>query len=74
MPSCELPRRHLSWLGKDALIQKVNKLDETTSRILEDQAIFNNDLKTIRLHQQDYEARLENMLVQQHRVFDNMIK
>ena len=37
-------------VGKDALIQKLHKLDETTSRIREDQAIFDNDLKTIRLH------------------------
>ena len=37
-------------VGKDALIQKIDKLDNTTSRILEDQAIFDNDLKTIRSH------------------------
>ena len=35
------------WVGKDVLIQKIDKLDDTTSRILEDQAIFDNDLKTI---------------------------
>ena len=40
-------------LGKDALIQNVDKLDDTTSRILEDQAIFDNYLKTIRLHPED---------------------
>ena len=51
-------------LGKDALIQKIDKLDDTTSRILEDQAIFDNDLKTIRSHREDYEAKLESMLVQ----------
>ena len=34
-------------VGKDALNQKINKLDDTTSRILGDQAIFDNDLKTI---------------------------
>ena len=34
-------------MGKDALIQKIDKLDDTTSRILEDQAMFDNDLKTI---------------------------
>ena len=56
--------------GKDALIQKI----DTSSRILEDQAIFNNDLETIRSHREDYEAQLESMLVQQQRVVDNMIK
>ena len=61
-------------VGKDALIQKLNKLDDTTSRILGDQAIFDNDLKTIRSHPEDYEAKLERMLVQQQRVVDNMIK
>ena len=50
-------------VGKDALIQKLDKLADTTSRILENQAIFDNDLKTIRLHQEDYEAKLESMLV-----------
>ena len=60
--------------GKDALIQKIDKLDDTTSTILEAQAIFDNDLKTIRLHREDYEAKLESMLVQQQRVVDNMIK
>ena len=61
-------------LGKDALIQNINKLDDTTSRVLEDKAIFDNDLKTIRLHQEDYEAKLESMLVQQQRMVDNMIR
>ena len=61
-------------VGKDALIQKIDKLDDTTSRILEDQGIFDNDLKTIRSHREDYEAKLESMLVQQQRVVDNMIK
>ena len=61
-------------VGKDALNQQTDKLDDTTCRILEDQAIFDNDLKTIRLHQEDYEAKLESMLVQQQRVVDNMIK
>ena len=59
---------------KDALIQKIDKLDFTTSRILEDHAIFDNDLKTIRSYRDDYEAKLESMLVQQQRVVDNMIK
>ena len=49
-------------------------MDDTTSRILEDQAIFDNDLNTIRLHQEDYNAKLESMLVQQQRVVDNMMK
>ena len=31
-------------------------------------------MKTIRLHQEDYEAKLERMLVQQQGVADNMIK
>ena len=61
-------------VGKDALIQKIDKSDDTTSRILEDQAIFDNDLKTIRLHGEDYQAKLESMLVQQQRVVDDMIK
>ena len=48
--------RHLDFLigsyprlEEDALIQKIYKLDDTTSQILEDQAIFDNDLKTIGL-------------------------
>ena len=61
-------------VGKDALIQKMNKLDDTTSRILEDQAILHNDLRTIRSPQEDYEAKLERMLVQQQRVVKNMIQ
>ena len=40
---CGLPH----GMGKDARIRKIGKLDDTTSRILEDQAIFDNDLKTI---------------------------
>ena len=61
-------------LGKDALIQKIDELDDDTSRILEDQIIFDNDLKTIGLHRGDYEAKLESMLVQQQRVVNNMIQ
>ena len=34
-------------VGKDALIQKIDKLDDTTCRVLEDQAIFDNDLNAI---------------------------
>ena len=51
-------------VGKDALIQRIDKLDDTTSGILEDQAIFENDLKIIRLHREDSEAKLERTLVQ----------
>ena len=58
-------------VGKDALIQEIDKLDDTTSRILEDQAILDNDLKTIQSHREDYDAKLESMLVQQQRVVDN---
>ena len=61
-------------VDKDALIQKLDKLDDTTSTILEDQAIFNIHLKIIRLHREDYKAELESMLVQQQRVVDNMIQ
>ena len=61
-------------VGKDALIQRLDKLDDTTCRILEDRAIFDNDLKEILLHREDYEAKLQSMLVQQQRVVDNMIK
>ena len=61
-------------VGKDALSQKIHKLDYTASRIFEDQAIFDNDLKTIRSHREDYQAKMESMLVQQQRVVDNMIK
>ena len=57
-----------SWMPlfgiiKDALIRKMDKLDDTTSRILQDQAIFDNDPKTIGLHREEYEAKLESMLV-----------
>ena len=45
--------RHVDFLsgsyprmGKDALIQRIDKLDDTTGGMLEDQAIFNNDLKS----------------------------
>ena len=61
-------------LLSDALIQIINKLDDTTFEIVEDQAIFDNDIKSIRLHQEDYEAKLESMLVKQQGVVDNMIK
>ena len=54
-------------------MQKIDKLHDTTSRILEEHAIFDNDLKTVRLHREDYEGRLESMPVQQQRVVDNMI-
>ena len=61
-------------VGKDALIQRIDKLDDTTSGILEHQALFDNDLQTIRLHREDYEAKFESMLVQQQWVVDNMMK
>ena len=35
------------WSGKDAIIQKIDKFDDTTGGILEDQAIFDNTLKSI---------------------------
>ena len=43
-------------------------------QILEDQAIFDNTPKSIRSHQEDYEAKLETMLVQQQGMVDKMIK
>ena len=56
--------RHLDFfigsfarLGKDAGIQRIYKLQDTTGGILEDQAIFDNDLKSIRSHQEDYKAK-----------------
>ena len=73
--------RHVDFLigsyprvGKDSIIQRIDKLDETTGGILEDQAIFDNTLKSIRSHQEDYEAKLETMLVQQQAIVDKMIK
>ena len=61
-------------MGQDVLIQNIDKLNDTTSTILEDQAIFDHDLKTIRSHREDYEAKLESVSVQQPQVVDNMIK
>ena len=61
-------------VGNDALIQGIDKLDDTTFGILEDQTIFDDHLKTIRLHREDYQAKLERMLVQQQGVVDNRIK
>ena len=46
-------------VGKDAPIQRIEKVDHTTSGIPEDQAIFDNDLESIRLHQERYKAKLE---------------
>ena len=40
----------------------------------EDQAILDNDLKSIQSHQEDYKAKLERMLVRQQGVVDKMIK
>ena len=46
--------RHVDFLirsyprfGKDAIIQRIDKLDDTTGGILEDQRIFDNTLKSI---------------------------
>ena len=61
-------------LGKDALSQRIDKLDDTTTGILEDQAIVDDALKSIQSHQEDYEAKLETMLVQQQGMPDKMIK
>ena len=36
--------------------------------------MFDNNLKPIRLHREDYEAKLKSMLAQQQLVVDNMIK
>ena len=49
-------------------------MDDTTGGILEDQAISDNTLKSIRSNQEDYEAKLETMLVQQQGMVDKMIK
>ena len=57
-------------VGQDALLPGIDKLDDTTSGTLEDQAIFDKALKTIRLHPEDNEAKLESMLV---RDVDSMI-
>ena len=57
-------------MGKDAIFQMIDKLDDTTGEILEDQAIFDNTLKSIRSHQEDSEAKLETMLVQQQKLMD----
>ena len=48
---------------KDALAHRIDKLDDTTTGILEDQAIVDNDLRIIRSHQQDYAAKLERKVV-----------
>ena len=37
-------------VDKDCIVRRINKLDDTTSGFLEDQAIFDNDLKSIRSH------------------------
>ena len=61
-------------VGKDAILQRIDKLDDTTGGILEDQAILDNTLKSIGSHQEDYEAKLETLLVQQQGMLDKMIK
>ena len=69
--------RHVEFLigsyprvGEGAIIQRIDKLDDTTGGILEDQAILDNTLKSIQSHQEDYEANLETMLVQQQGMVD----
>ena len=73
--------RHVDFLigsyprvGKDALFQRIDKLDDTTGGILEDQAIFDKALEIIGSHQENYEAILETILVHQQRIVDKMIK
>ena len=61
-------------MAKDAIIQRIDKSYDTTGGILEDQAIFDNTLKSVRSHQEDYEAKLETMLVQHQGMVDKMIK
>ena len=56
-------------LGEEALIHRIDRLDDSTFAISENQAICINDLKAIRLHREDYEA-----IVQQQGVVDSMIK
>ena len=61
-------------VGKGAIIQRMDKFEDTTGGVLEDQANFDNTLKSIRSHQEDYEAKLETMLVQQQGMVDKMMK
>ena len=49
-------------------------MDDTSGGILEDQAIFDNALKSVLSHQEHYEANLETMLVQQQGMLYKMIK
>ena len=62
------------WVGKNALFQRIDKLEDTTSGILEDEAIFDNHLKTNWLQPEDYEAKLDGMLIQHQQVVENMNK
>ena len=55
-------------------VQKMETLDDTTGRILEDQAIFDNYLKSIGSHHENYEAKLVRMLIKQQGVVDKMFK
>ena len=73
--------RHMDFLigryprvGKDAIIQRIDIWDDTRGGTLGDQAIFVNTLKSIGSHQEDYEAKLETMLVQPQGMVDKMIK
>ena len=49
-------------------------MDETTCGLLQAQTIFNNHVKCIWLRQQEYESKLERILVRQLGSVDNMIK
>ena len=62
-----------SRLGKDAITQRIDKVDDTTGGINENQAIFYNALKSSRSHQEYYEVKLQTMLVQQQGIVDKMI-
>ena len=55
-------------------IQRIDKLDDATSGILGDQAVFDKDLKTLRLLRGDHEAKLEKVLLQQQGLVDKMIR
>ena len=70
----DFPIKRYARVGKDAILHRIDKLDDTTSAILEDQAIFDNNLKSIRSHQGDYEAKLKTMLVQQQGVLHKTVK
>ena len=73
--------RHVNFLigsyppvHKDAVHQRIDKLDDTTSGVLKDQAIFDNGVKTMRFLREVYKAKLGSMLPQHQRDVDTMIK